>query len=122
MWRCQREKLKEDAIPCCGNKECEQIYLDSFPEGFDFFLGQVELDYYSDITMDFKKSQFRTNITSNGWLEFTLNGQSIKTSSGGWYDDAYPTFTINTNAEFVALTISSSTPFSLAYAISSSDG
>ena len=33
MWRCQREKLKEDAIQCCGEKQCEELYLESFPRG-----------------------------------------------------------------------------------------
>ena len=31
MWRCQREKLKEDAIQCCGKKDCEKKFLDSVP-------------------------------------------------------------------------------------------
>ena len=31
MWRCQREKLKEDAIQCCGKKQCEKIFLDAIP-------------------------------------------------------------------------------------------
>lgn len=31
MWRCQRENLKEDAIQCCGKKDCEKKFLDSVP-------------------------------------------------------------------------------------------
>lgn len=32
MWRCQLYYQREDAIQCCGEKQCEQIYLDSFPK------------------------------------------------------------------------------------------
>ena len=31
MCRGQREKLKEDAIQCCGEKDCEKKFLDSVP-------------------------------------------------------------------------------------------
>ena len=31
MSRCQRENLKEDAIQCCGEKQCEKEFLDSVP-------------------------------------------------------------------------------------------
>ena len=31
MCRGQREKLKEDAIQCCGEKNCEKKFLDAIP-------------------------------------------------------------------------------------------
>lgn len=87
MWRCQREKLKEDAIQCCGEKQCEQIYLDSFPEGFDLILNAARVDRQLHYYADFKNHQFYSKWRSNGNENITLNGQSFNNkSTAGSYD------------------------------------
>ena len=93
MWRCQREKLKEDAIPCCGNKECEKIWLDTLPNGFDLYITWSEIDY---------EHHFDANITeglnymsvfaqgAGGYTYFSINGVGSSIGTDGW--GYYPTY------------------------------
>ena len=87
MWRCQLYYQREDAIQCCGEKQCEQIYLDSFPEGFDLILNAARVDRQLHYYADFKNHQFYSKWRSNGNENITLNGQSFNNkSTAGSYD------------------------------------
>ena len=80
-------KGSEDAIQCCGEKQCEQIYLDSFPEGFDLTIKNAYVDRQLHYYADFTNHQFYSKWRSSGDSKITFNGKEIDNSSNaGSYD------------------------------------
>lgn len=73
-------KGQESAVPCCGKKKCEQLYLESFSNGFDLVIQSAHIDYLSQFYANFNFSSGTGNLnvltTGNkyGYVIFNFNG------------------------------------------------
>ena len=73
MWRCQLYYQREDAIPCCGNKECESILLASCSKEGDILYSAHELVYKSGNTIDISNNILPT-CTKAEFKMITIQG------------------------------------------------
>ena len=98
MWRCQRENLKEDAIPCCGNKECDALYLKSYYVPNKLYVGDRSTRFkgYYTQTERPKDTAVLTSVKGGGTpcvKIFGFNTQDTVCITGTWINQCYtPTY------------------------------
>ena len=87
-------KGSEDAIQCCGNKQCEKIYLDSLPpagEGFNLKIPYAYIDYKLTFTAKLKEGLNLLYVNTNGQknnLTYIFNNISNNIQNWSWNTQA----------------------------------
>ena len=82
-------KGPESAVPCCGKKKCEELYLASVPEGFNLVVQSAVIDYLSQFYANFNFSSGvgYLNVKTFGWgygaVNFYFNGAQLQ-STHNW--------------------------------------
>lgn len=86
-------KGSNDAIQCCGNKECDRIYTENLPKNFDLQISSSRIDYEVRFNANIIEGVNNMSVYTKGdggstW--FWINGLSTNISISHWGE--YPTY------------------------------
>lgn len=94
MWRCQLYYQREDAIPCCGNKECDALYLKSYYVPNKIYIGDRKTRFvgYYETTHNKNDTAVITGIKGDGTacaILFGFNTTETVYISGTWINKSF---------------------------------